>query len=1120
MVNDPDNGERTTRQDSERQKAEAKRRCNICGGLFKNERGVKIHQGKSRCKEQRQQRSAPELTQSNLSGFVRVARQSVEEDQDQETNHSALDLPAQPTQSTGRVGEPESPKDFERKPRLNLPPANDLRWAQLDKDLDVILDNTLKGDAAKKISAMVEVVYQVCYDTFGVKEGKNLRPPAGPSRRQRQIKALRDELKTLKKRWQEASEAEKTALNEISSELRKKIIQLRRAEIAREKQRERRRKRKAFFNNPFQFTAVLLGKPKGGTLTCTKEEVEDSVAAAHSDPSRNVPLGDCPFTLPTITPDTPFNMGDFTMDEVKAVVTKARAASAPGPSGTTYKIYKCCPRLLKRLSKLLRTLWKKKLEPGLWTLAEGCFVPKEANSTTLEQFREISLLDVEGKIFWSIVGKRLTTYLIANNFIDPTVQKGGVPGYSGCLEHTSAISQLINEAKSKHNTLSVVWLDLAKAYPSIPHQLIRKALEYYCIPPEVVKLVMSHMSTLRMRFTVGSITTKWQKLEKGIMAGCTISVVLFIAAMNLLLKAGQTQCRGPKAEDGTRHPACRAFMDDVTVMTPSIHGTQWILDALDKMASWSRLQFKSEKSRSLSIVKGKLTQNIFTIQGSEIPRIQDQKIRCLGKFYDSSLNDSSNLTATRTQLTIWLKAIEQSQLLGRFKVWCFQYGIIPRLQWPFLLYDFPMSQVEAMERLCSRFLRKWLGVPPSFSAVNLYCRTSKLSLPISSVVEEFQATKARAVSTLRSSEDRKVRHASKTIKCGRKWKPQQAVTEAESHWKHQEIVGVVCKGRLGLGHYSKARWSRATARARRTLVVQRVREAAEEDRQVKAIGLASQGRWTQWDQVEERPLSWKELWQFDQGKLSFLLRSVTDLLPTPNNLKIWGSEEDPSCTQCGTASCTLNHILAGCPKALAEGRYRWRHDKVLTEIANFVEQQRVNANKGQAQLLKAIPFVKEGEKAHRKSNVGKNPPSILQNASDWELSVDLKKRLIFPQDVAVSPLRPDMVLLSRSTKTIIIAELTVPWEERLDVSHQLKKAKYQDLVDEATLKGWHATIFPIEVGCRGFPAKSVRYFLQRVGLEPKRLKKATRDIAAAAESSSRWLWLKRAQSWNPSAGEA
>lgn len=83
------------------------------------------------------------------------------------------------------------------------------------------------------------------------------------------------------------------------------------------------------------------------------------------------------------------------MDEVWAVVVKAQARSAPGPSGTTYKIYKNCPQLLKRLSKLSRTLWKKKVEPGLWTLNECCFVLKELNSMGLDQFQQISLLDVE-----------------------------------------------------------------------------------------------------------------------------------------------------------------------------------------------------------------------------------------------------------------------------------------------------------------------------------------------------------------------------------------------------------------------------------------------------------------------------------------------------------------------------------------------------------------------------------------------------------------------------------------------------------------------------------------------------------------------------------------------------
>ena len=50
----------------------------------------------------------------------------------------------------------------------------------------------------------------------------------------------------------------------------------------------------------------------------------------------------------------------------------------------------------------------------------------------------------------------------------------------------------------------------------------------------------------------------------------------------------------------------------------------------------------------------------------------------------------------------------------------------------------------------------------------------------------------------------------------------------------------------------------------------------------------------------------------------------------------------------------------------------------------------------------------------------------MGKAADWELQVDLRNRLVFPQDVVVTALRPDMILLSRKTKTLLIVELTVP----------------------------------------------------------------------------------------------
>ena len=46
-----------------------------------------------------------------------------------------------------------------------------------------------------------------------------------------------------------------------------------------------------------------------------------------------------------------------------------------------------------------------------------------------------------------------------------------------------------------------------------------------------------------------------------------------------------------------------------------------------------------------------------------------------------------------------------------------------------------------------------------------------------------------------------------------------------------------------------------------------------------------------------------------------------------------------------------------------------------------------------------------------------------------------------PEEVAITNLRPDMLLISDSSKKMGIVELTVPGEERIEVSGELKRTK-------------------------------------------------------------------------------
>ena len=127
---------------------------------------------------------------------------------------------------------------------------------------------------------------------------------------------------------------------------------------------------------------------------------------------------------------------------------------------------------------------------------------------------------------------------------------------------------------------------------------------------------------------------------------------------------------------------------------------------------------------------------------------------------------------------------------------------------------------------------------------------------------------------------------------------------------------------------------------------------------------------------------------------------------------------------------TLLHVLNNCSQKL--DRYTWRHNSVLNAITNLIKP--------------ILPC-------------------------DYELFADLphllKGNTTLPHDVYVTKLKPDIVLINRSTCDIVIIELTVPFESVIKDAHSRKVTKYSDLVGDLEIAGYKVTLFCIEIGSRG-----------------------------------------------------
>lgn len=103
---------------------------------------------------------------------------------------------------------------------------------------------------------------------------------------------------------------------------------------------------------------------------------------------------------------------------------------------------------------------------------------------------------------------------------------------------------------------------------------------------------------------------------------------------------------------------------------------------------------------------------------------------------------------------------------------------------------------------------------------------------------------------------------------------------------------------------------------------------------------------------------------------------------------------------------------------------------------------------------------------------------------------------------------------SDKARAVHLIELTVQSEEGIEAAFERKKTKYSELAAECREAGWKATIYPVEVGYRGYLGHSATRFLREAGVTRGKLREATKNLAEEAEKGSFWLGLRRKdRSW-------
>ena len=151
-------------------------------------------------------------------------------------------------------------------------------------------------------------------------------------------------------------------------------------------------------------------------------------------------------------------------------------------------------------------------------------IPKKGDLSVCDNWRGISLLDVFGKLLARILKQRLE--VVAEREL--TESQCGFRKGRGCVDMIFCARQLIEKTLEHEETVYIVFVDLKKAYDSVPREAMRKALEKYGYPSRMISLIRSFHDEMSAELKInGEILEGEIKVTNGLCQGCTMAPTLF-----------------------------------------------------------------------------------------------------------------------------------------------------------------------------------------------------------------------------------------------------------------------------------------------------------------------------------------------------------------------------------------------------------------------------------------------------------------------------------------------------------------------------------------------------------------------------------------------------------------
>ena len=217
------------------------------------------------------------------------------------------------------------------------------------------------------------------------------------------------------------------------------------------------------------------------------------------------------------------------------------------------------------------------------------------------------------------------------------------------------------------------------------HNMMYDVSQYDASPKWIHLIKTYYLQIFSKSFSLDA-TSIWDKYQRGIFAGCTLSKILFLAGMNIVLELSLVATTPQFHLNNVSLSTMSAFMDN---LSSTISDARIFLSRCTIALKWAGFTFQAEKTRSIIFIKGRcMNTTFFSVSSptepsdftSFIASIHSRPVKFLGRIIDGSISDRTCLDELEKIFLDGLNIIDTSHFTGSQKLWFLQNLLIPQIQ--------------------------------------------------------------------------------------------------------------------------------------------------------------------------------------------------------------------------------------------------------------------------------------------------------------------------------------------------------------------------------------------------------------------------------------------------------